>query len=127
MASAQPSSESSTGLDPALAAALAYLAGPLSGALILLAERSSRFVRFHAFQSIIGLGGLWLIGFGLYVLAFLALFVSPAAFRVLLWLAGITWAFWVGVWIVCLVKAFNGEAWEMPVAGPRAARRAGPA
>lgn len=119
------SSESSTGLDPAMAAALAYLVGPLSGALILLVERSSRFVRFHALQSIFGLGGLWLIGFAFYVLAFLALFVSPTGFRVLLWMAGLTWATWVVVWILCLVKAFGGEEWRLPIAGPRAERRAG--
>ncbi len=118
--------ESSTGLQPTTAAALAYLAGPVSGVVILLAERSSRFVRFHALQSIIGLGGLWLIGFVLYLLAFLALFVSPTGFRVLLWLAGLTWAAWVAVWIACLVKAFSGETWKMPIAGPHAERRAGP-
>ena len=49
---------SSTGLDPAVAAALSYLAGPFSGVLVLLAERTNPFVRFHAWQSIIGLGGL---------------------------------------------------------------------
>jgi uncharacterized membrane protein len=48
---------SSTGLDPHVAAALAYLAGPFSGVLILLAERTSAYVRFHAWQSVIGLGG----------------------------------------------------------------------
>ena len=119
------SAESSTGLDPAIAAALAYLVGPVSGVLVLLAERSSRYVRFHALQSIFGLGGLWLIGFTFYVLAFLALFVSPAGFRGLLWLAGGTWAVWVVVWIVCLVKAYGGQTWELPIAGPHAARRAG--
>ena len=37
---------SSTGLEPRSAAALAYLAGPFSGIIILLAERTNRFVRF---------------------------------------------------------------------------------
>lgn len=116
---------SSTGLDPTIAAALAYLVGPVSGVLILLAERSSRYVRFHAWQSILGLGGLWAIGFACYLLAFLALFVSPSGFKVMLWLAGLTWLVWIGVWIVCLVKAFGGEIWLLPIAGPRADRLAG--
>ena len=42
---------STTGLDPNFAAALAYLAGPFSGATILLAERKSEYVRFHAWQA----------------------------------------------------------------------------
>jgi uncharacterized membrane protein len=117
---------SSTGLEPTIAAALAYLVGPVSGVLILLAERSSRYVRFHAWQSIIGLGGLWAIGFVLYLFAFVALLVSPTAFRVMLWLAGLTWLAWVIVWIVCLVKAFSGEMWKLPIAGSQAEQRAGP-
>ncbi len=120
-----PGAASSTGLAPTTAAALAYLVGPVSGVLILLVERSSRYVRFHAWQSIVGLGGLWAVGFALYVLAFLALFVSPTLFRVMLWLAGFIWVGWVVVWIVCLVKAFSGQVWKLPVAGEHAGRRAG--
>ena len=49
---------SSTGLTPQVAGALAYLAGPFLGALLLATEDSSRFVKFHAWQAIIGLGAL---------------------------------------------------------------------
>jgi uncharacterized membrane protein len=121
---APESRTSSTGLDPAIAAALAYLAGPISGLLILLAERSSRYVRFHAWQSILGLGGLWAIGFSCYVLAFLLLLVSASAFRVMLWMAGVTWGVWVLVWVFCLVNAFTGAMWKLPLVGNFADRRA---
>jgi uncharacterized membrane protein len=120
-----PHHQSSTGLAPTTAAALAYLVGPVSGALIVLVERSSRYVKFHAWQSIIGLGGLWAVGFASYVLAFLALFVSPTLFRVMLWVAGFTWLAWVAVWIACLVHAFTGKLWKLPLAGEHAGRRAG--
>ena len=43
--------KSSTGLDPNLAAALAYLLGFLTGILFLVIEKDSKFVRFHALQS----------------------------------------------------------------------------
>ena len=49
---------SSTGLTPQIAAALAYLAGPLSGALLLATETHQPFVRFHAWQALLGLGVL---------------------------------------------------------------------
>jgi uncharacterized membrane protein len=116
---------SSTGLDPTTAAALAYLAGPFSGLFILLVERSSRFVRFHAWQAIIGLGGLWAIGFAFYTLAFVTLFLSAAVFRAMLWLAAITWMVWVVVWAICMAKAISGALWTLPIAGGYAARRAG--
>jgi uncharacterized membrane protein len=118
------SGESTTGLDPAVAAALAYLAGPLSAALVLLAERSSAYVRFHAWQSLIGLGAVWALGFACWMLAFAMLLVSATAFRVMLWLAYLAWAGWIVLWVICLVKAFAGQMWKMPVAGDYAERRA---
>lgn len=119
-----PAGPSTTGLDPNLAAALAYLAGPLSGVLLLMAERSSADVRFHAWQSIIALGALWVLGFFLYVLAFTALFVSAAGFRVLLWLAALVWAGWIVLWVICLVKAYQGQRFKLPLAGDLAERKA---
>jgi uncharacterized membrane protein len=112
-----------TGLTPGVAASLAYLAGPFSGALILATERESRFVRFHAWQAVIGLG---LLGFAAVVflgLAFLLLLVSPTAFWVMLWLAAATAAAWVGVWVLCLFNAYKGRVWKLPLAGAYAERR----
>jgi uncharacterized membrane protein len=115
---------SSTGLEPQFAGALAYLAGPFSGVIILLAERTNRFVRFHAWQSIIGLGGLGTIAVALLVSAFLGLFVSPGMFGTLYVSAGIAAVLWVVAWGVCLVRAFGGAAWKLPLAGKYAERRA---
>ena len=113
---------SSTGLDPNIAAALAYLAGPLSGLLLLVVERSSAYVRFHAMQSIVVLGGLWLLAAALCLLAVLTVFISPTGFAVLLYAAWLTGGVWIVVWIICLVKAFTGQAWKMPIAGAYAER-----
>jgi uncharacterized membrane protein len=115
---------SATGLEPQFAAALAYLAGPFSGAVILIAERTNRFVLFHAWQAIIGLGGLGVLAVTLLVLAFMGLFLSPFAFTALYWLAALTTITWIIAWAVCLVKAFGGTAWRMPVAGKYAEARA---
>ena len=116
---------SSTGLDPSLAAALAYLAGPFSGILILLAERTNPFVRFHAWQSIIGLGGLGAAIVGLLFLAFAALLLfSPALFTWLYRLAAAAAVGWVIAWAICLVKAFSGAAFKLPLVGDAALKRA---
>lgn len=115
---------SSTGLEPPFAGALAYLAGPFSGVVILMAERTNRFVRFHAWQAIIGLGGLGLLAILLLLFAFLGLFLSPTVFRTLYVLAGIAALAWLAAWIFCVVKAFGGSAFKLPLAGNYAERKA---
>lgn len=114
---------SSTGLEPQFAAALAYLAGPLSGILILLAERTNRFVRFHAWQAIIALGGLGLLAVLSLLGAFLGLFVSPTVFTTLNMLAAVFGVLWIAAWAICLVKAFGGAVIRLPLAGNLAERR----
>jgi uncharacterized membrane protein len=101
-----PSPEtSSTGLDVAVAGMLAYVAGWLSGVFFLLVEKKSRFVRFHAWQS---------------VLTFLPVFVA-------LWFLPLWFLFWpvsVALWILLMYKAFHGERFRLPVVGDIADRRA---
>lgn len=115
---------SSTGLEPPFAGALAYLAGPFSGIVILMAERTNRYVRFHAWQAIIALGGLGLLAVALLLSAFLGLFVSPVLFKTLYISAAVAALVWLVVWGICLVKAFGGSAWKLPLAGNLAERRA---
>jgi uncharacterized membrane protein len=115
---------SSTGLDPNFAAALAYLAGPFSGILILMVERANEYVRFHAWQSVVGLGGLGLLAGGMLVLSFLTLLLSPLVFTLMYRLSYLLGILWIALWAICLVKAFTGNRWMMPVAGRHAERLA---
>jgi uncharacterized membrane protein len=115
-------SSSSTGLEPRTASTLAYLAGPFSGALILLAETSNGDVRFHAWQSIVGLGGLTVAVIASYALAIVALFVSATAVSVMVAVATVIWAVLLVVWAICLWKAATGERWHLPLAGKYAER-----
>lgn len=121
---ATASTPSSTGLEPSVAAALAYLAGPFSGILILLVERANPYVRFHAWQAVLGLGGLGLLATGTLFFSFLTLLLSPLAFTVMYRLSEVVALVWVVAWVWCLVKAFTGHAWKMPVAGRYAERLA---
>lgn len=115
---------SSTGLEPSFAAALAYLAGPFSGLILLLAERTNRFVRFHAWQALLALGILGLLATSCLLFAFLGLFLSPAMFRALYVLAAVFAAAWVVAWAVCLRQAYAGVVWKLPLVGRFAERRA---
>jgi len=113
---------SSTGLEPRTASTLAYLAGPFSGALILAAESADQHVRFHAWQSIVGLGGLGLAVFISYVLALAAVFVSATVVSLMLNVANVIWIVLVLAWLICLWKAWSGERWKLPFAGGYAER-----
>lgn len=114
---------SSTGLEPPFAAALAYLAGPFSALVMLLAERTNSYVRFHAWQSLIGLGGLGLLTTLCLLSAFLGLFLSPAMFRVLYVVSAVLALTWLVAWGFCVWKAFTGSAWKLPWVGGIAERR----
>jgi uncharacterized membrane protein len=89
-----------------------------AGAVILLlpAFRKNRFVRFHAWQSIL-LWGAFL------VLTALALLLSNVAAAIVFLLVGIlaTLAMLFS-WIVLSIKAWQGERFELPLFGDLAAR-----
>ena len=118
-----PSGEpSTTGLNPDVASAMAYLAGPFSGALVLMAERSNPTVRFHAWQSIIGLGALGVLVAFLILSAFASIVISAALFKALLYAGWAAWIAWIVVWVMCIVKAYQGQRWKLPLAGDYAER-----
>lgn len=124
----QPPSErdeaekSTTGLDPNVAAMLSYLAWWLTGILFYVLERDSPYVRFHAMQSIVAFGALTAAGLLLLVGGLVMLFISPTGFQVLTTLAELVFLAGFVIWIICLIKSFNGERWKLPVAGDVAER-----
>jgi len=62
------SKETSIGLDENIAGAAAYLLGFITGIIMLLVEKDSEFVRFHAAQSTVVFGALLVISIALSVL-----------------------------------------------------------
>lgn len=115
---------SSTGLDPRTASALSYLAGPFSGGLILFAESTNQDVRFHAWQSVVALGGLGLAVVASFTSAAFALFASATMAMVLVTVGYVISAVIVVVWAVCLWMALAGGRWKLPLAGAYAERLA---
>lgn len=108
-----------TSLAPAerAAAAVAYLPlVPAAVVLFLPAFRNNRFVRFHAWQSIL----LWGVFF---VLTIAALFLSNVAAAMAFLLFGILASLaMLFLWIVLSLKAWQGERFEVPLFGELAAR-----
>jgi uncharacterized membrane protein len=99
------------------AAALAYLTFVAGGVVLVLPEfRKNRFVRFHAWQSVL----LWGVFF---VLTIVALLLSNVAAAMAFLLFGILVSLaMVFLWIVLTIKAWQGERFEVPLFGDLAGR-----
>jgi uncharacterized membrane protein len=110
------------GLEPNVAAMLAYLAWWVTGILFYIVERDNRFVRFHAAQSIVTFGGISLLGAAMMTGSFVLLFVWPEGFQVMMWLSQIVMLAGLILWGICLFKAFSGEYFKLPIVGDFAER-----
>ncbi|HEX6285231.1 MAG TPA: DUF4870 domain-containing protein [Pyrinomonadaceae bacterium] len=117
--------KSSTGLDENIAALLSYVFGWLGGLIFFLIEKDSRLVRFHAMQSILLNVLAGVIAVLVWVVWMVFFFVGSAIGDIVGGLIGIIgtllWlVFFIGLavaWILCLVKAFQGQYWKLPVIG----------
>lgn len=96
----------STGMQANLAALLSYLVGPISGIIFYVIEKENKFVRFHAMQSIVTFGFLWVVNAVLMVIPVIGWAIMPIVGVVSLIL-----------WIVLMVKAYQGDYFKLPVAG----------
>jgi uncharacterized membrane protein len=117
--------KSSTGLDENVAALLSYVLTWVSGLVFFLIEKDSRLVRFHAMQSIL-LTVLAGVVFFVIWIAWIVLAVIgtqlPGIVGSLLSLIStlVALAVWLGIliaWILCLVKAYQGQYFKLPVIG----------
>ena len=101
--------KTSTGMNQNVAGLLCYLAGWITGLIFFLIEKENRFVRFHAMQSIITFGSLTVI--------FMILGFIPFVGWVLMPILGIVQ---LVLWIVLMVKAYQGQLFKLPVIGDMA-------
>lgn len=95
-------------------AALTYLLGFITGIIFLIVEKNNKFIRFHAMQSTITFGGLFVLSIVLQAVPFFGQVVSS-----LLSLAGLI------VWVVLMIKALQGEYFKLPYIGDLAEKYMG--
>ena len=125
MATSTPSgANTNLGLAPNIAGLLCYVPcciGLVFSVVAAIVEKQSRFVRFHAFQSLLLHGVfivLWIaivlvqVGLGIVGLGVVSLLV-----QLLSWVVGIAL---LALTIVLMIKANGGEEFELPVIGPMA-------
>lgn len=120
-----PNPAANSGLSDNVASLLGYIF-PVNVIFLLIEPfKNSRIVRFHCWQGILFAIASIVIQFALTIFSMILAFVSGA-------LAGIfslvTMAVSLGilvVWILLLVRAYQGQKWVLPVIGPLAEKQAG--
>jgi uncharacterized membrane protein len=106
---------SQTGMAENVAALLSYVLGWVTGLIFYFIDKRS-YVRFHAAQSIVLFGGLHVVMFVLGI--FFGLSILAGGF------AGLSFGYILlhvvqlvifVLWILCMIKAFQGERYRVPV------------
>jgi uncharacterized membrane protein len=98
--------KSSTGLQPNVAGLLCYLFGWITGLIFLLIEHESKFVRFHAVQSI----STYVVFFVIYIILWFIPIIG--------WIINIFLAIAMFIlWILLMYKAYQGNKFKLPIVG----------
>ncbi len=109
------SNDAGTGLQPNVAGLLCYVLGWISGIIFLILENKNEYVRFHAIQSIIIFGAL--------NIAWLVFWWIPWIGPIIAWIIS---AISFILWVVLMVKAYQGQKYKIPVAGDIAEQNSKP-
>ena len=98
--------KTSMGIQPQVAALLSYALGWLTGLIFYLIEKENKYVRFHALQSMVTFGSLTVLSIVLTVIPVIGWTLIPVVYLVELIL-----------WVLLMIKAYQGEKFKLPVAG----------
>lgn len=112
------------GLEPRVAGLLCYVpccVGFVFSVVAAIVEKQSRFVRFHAFQSLLLHGVFIVLWIGItgvnIALGLVGLGAVSLLLQLLSWVVGIAL---LGLTVFLMIKANAGEELELPVIGPMA-------
>jgi uncharacterized membrane protein len=87
----------------------------------VIAEKKSRFVRFHAFQSLLLHAAAFVLGFGLNVVQIALSAANLPSVGALIYLVQmVIGVAFLGLAIFMMIKANGGEEFELPAIGPMA-------
>ena len=102
--------KTATGLEENVAGLLCYVLGWVSGIVFFFLEPNNKFIRFHAIQSIIVFGALSVVSI---VIGAVFFWISPLRMGINAVIGLLGFA----LWIVLLVKAYQGTKFKVWVAG----------
>ena len=96
-----------------LVAALSYFLGFVTGLVILFGEQDDKLIRVHPMQSTIIFGFLFIANIAIGII-----FAPLGIFEILgRFIDAILFIISVVVWIVSMVKAYQGEVFKWPIVG----------
>lgn len=112
--------KTSLGLDENVEGALCYVLGFITGIIFFIMEKDNKFVKFHAVQSIATFVPLMILGWAISSV----MFISYST----MWLGGMLTSliFLVELilWLVLIMKAYQGEKFKLPIVGDIAEKQA---
>lgn len=123
-----PAVATQSGMSENVAGLLCYVVGWITGLVFFLIDKRP-FVRYHAAQSIVTFGALNIVTIALGMVFGVGFFFGGMA-----GLGGFWMGFWIlrlvdlvcfVLWIVCMVKAYQGERFRVPIAADLAEKIAG--
>lgn len=96
-------------MDENVKGALTYLLGWITGLIFLLTEKKSKFVKFHALQSVITFLSLHILTIiiGSFMIPAYRLWTILQLMYILIFI----------LWVVLMVKAYQGEKFKIPLLG----------
>ncbi len=115
------------GMTDNVAGLLCYVLGLITGVLFLVIEpyKNNPFVRFHAFQSIFF--NLFAIALSIVLSIVSGIIFAALPFSIWgLWsmLTMLVWLAIFAVWVLLLIKAYQGQRYKLPVIGDLAEKQA---
>jgi uncharacterized membrane protein len=121
-----PGAPATTGLQENVAGTLCYVLGWVTGLIFFLIDKRPS-VRFHAAQSIVVFGGLHILSFILGIVLGRLLFMGGmfGGFGLFWLLTDLIWLVAVVLWVLLMVKAYQGERFRVPIAANFADQLAG--
>lgn len=128
--------KTSMNLDENVASALSYVLVWVTGLIFYVMEKENKTVRFHAMQSIITFLPLTILS-AIFSFAGSAMAITyttgpygypvpqynPAS-QALIWISWIISAITIILWIILIIKAYQGEKFKLPIVGDIAEKKA---
>jgi uncharacterized membrane protein len=106
---------SSLGMKENVAGLLCYLASWITGLIFYLLEKESKFVKFHAAQSLVTFGSLTVLSIVISILTgIFSIFHLGFIFQIL---GLIVWIVFIIFWIMGMVTAYQGKTVKFPLFG----------
>ena len=107
-------------LEENVASALCYVLTWITGIIFYFLEKDNKTVRFHAMQSILTFLPLTIIG---YIFGWIGApsigwgYSYNPGIPVLIWLSWAIYAVTFILWLILIIKAYQGEKFKLPIVG----------